>query len=372
MEDVLDGSHTGGAGFVANKDTTIFTYTVKDNGKYVLTVPTTGTIRSSNNTGAVNTSNPALGGSLGTANANTVFVVKTGTTTYTKYVGVANVVTVASAKALTYQKSSSTAVDIAFFLSGSITSSSTSGVFICSTAYSEVLDGSTKVYEYPAIIDGVATTITATLNSIFTSVGYYDNITLNSKGQYTAATINGTYGSLVPVTTVGNGVINGYIYDDSVKVFEISSSGAVTESAIGNIYDGNNGTIQSNVVIVPKGNSVPNNTIAKYVFVCGSVKADDASAITLVAGSSQPATISNNNIKAGSAAVTGFASGTADTVKITVTEAAGTTSTITINGVAYTEGADYVLTATGTYTVVVTISQTGRADRVTTYTFTVA
>lgn len=69
--------------------------------------------------------------------------------------------------------------------------------------------------------------------------------------------------------------------------------------------------------------------------------------------------------------VTGWATGTADAIKFTVTDAAGATSTITINDTSYTSGADYTIAATGTLTIVVTTTQAGAVTAVRTFTVTV-
>ncbi len=69
--------------------------------------------------------------------------------------------------------------------------------------------------------------------------------------------------------------------------------------------------------------------------------------------------------------VTGWVATTADRIKFTVVNAVGTTSTITINGAAYTSGADYTITAPGTLTIVVTTSETSKANAVRTFTVAV-
>jgi len=58
-------------------------------------------------------------------------------------------------------------------------------------------------------------------------------------------------------------------------------------------------------------------------------------------------------------AVIGWVDATANKVKITVTNAASTASTITVNGVAYTSGADLALADTTTLTVVITTTRAG-------------
>jgi hypothetical protein len=69
--------------------------------------------------------------------------------------------------------------------------------------------------------------------------------------------------------------------------------------------------------------------------------------------------------------VTGWVATTADRIKFTVTDAGAATSTITINGVAYTSGADYIIAAAGTLTIVVTTTEAGKATGVRTFTVAV-
>ena len=66
-------------------------------------------------------------------------------------------------------------------------------------------------------------------------------------------------------------------------------------------------------------------------------------------------------------AVTGWATGTADKIKITVTNAASTASTITINGDTYTSGQDYTIAAAEDLTVVLTTTRSGYATTIRTF-----
>lgn len=70
--------------------------------------------------------------------------------------------------------------------------------------------------------------------------------------------------------------------------------------------------------------------------------------------------------------VTGWVASTACNIKFTVVNVSPATSTITINGAAYTSGADYTITAASTLTVVVRTTQTGRTTAVRTFTIPVA
>jgi hypothetical protein len=54
---------------------------------------------------------------------------------------------------------------------------------------------------------------------------------------------------------------------------------------------------------------------------------------------------------------TGWVTGTANKIKVTVVDAASTASTMTINGGAYVSGADYAITAVGTLTLVLTTTR---------------
>jgi hypothetical protein len=68
--------------------------------------------------------------------------------------------------------------------------------------------------------------------------------------------------------------------------------------------------------------------------------------------------------------VTGWNAGTLENVKFNVTDAGGT-STITINGSAYTSGDDYTITGAGILTIIVTTVEAGKTPAVRTFTVTV-
>ena len=69
--------------------------------------------------------------------------------------------------------------------------------------------------------------------------------------------------------------------------------------------------------------------------------------------------------------VTGWVTGTADRIRFTVTDVSPAVSTITIDGAAYTSGADYIITAAAPLTIVVTTTETGKATSVRTFTVSV-
>lgn len=101
------------------------------------------------------------------------------------------------------------------------------------------------------------------------------------------------------------------------------------------------------------------------------------SAIELSAGVTNPVGgVTNVAIPAAGAtdttgAVTGWLTATADHIKFTVTDAGAATSTILINGAAYTSGNDYTIASAASLAIVVTTSEIGRVTGVRTFTVTV-
>lgn len=70
-------------------------------------------------------------------------------------------------------------------------------------------------------------------------------------------------------------------------------------------------------------------------------------------------------------AVTGWVTGTANKIKLTVVDDAPATSTITIGGTAYTSGADYTITSAVAQTVIITTTEEGMATNIRTLTISV-
>jgi hypothetical protein len=70
--------------------------------------------------------------------------------------------------------------------------------------------------------------------------------------------------------------------------------------------------------------------------------------------------------------VTGWVTGTANKVKITVVDVSPAASTITINGTAYVSGTDYTIGAATPLTVVITTTETGMATQTRTFTIAVS
>ncbi len=119
-----------------------------------------------------------------------------------------------------------------------------------------------------------------------------------------------------------------------------------------------------------------NSAIATVAYTQAVATAPNA--ITLAVGSSTPVGgITNVAIPAVSGtdttgAVTGWVTSTANKIKFTVTAGSSGTSSITINGSAYTSAADYTITAASALTIVVTTTETGKATGVRTFSVSVA
>lgn len=91
------------------------------------------------------------------------------------------------------------------------------------------------------------------------------------------------------------------------------------------------------------------------------------SSITLTVGSTNPVggvtnvSIPESGATDSTGGATGWVTGTADKIKFTVVNGGSATSTITINGSAYTSGADYTIPSASPLTIVVTTREEGKA-----------
>ncbi len=115
----------------------------------------------------------------------------------------------------------------------------------------------------------------------------------------------------------------------------------------------------------------PNSAIGTATYT--QAMATAPAVITLAVGDAQPVggvtnvTIPIAGDTDSTGAVTGWVTTTADKIKFTVTAGAAGTSTITINGGAYTSGAAYTIGAVGTLTIVVTTTEAGKTNAVRTF-----
>ena len=114
------------------------------------------------------------------------------------------------------------------------------------------------------------------------------------------------------------------------------------------------------------------------VSVAASPYATAPSAIVLTKGSTnQVGAVTNVQTPAPGGtdthgAVTGWEATTHDRIAFSVIDVSPAASTISINGAAYTSGSDYVITSAAPLTIVVTTTETGKANAIRTFTVSVA
>ena len=138
--------------------------------------------------------------------------------------------------------------------------------------------------------------------------------------------------------------------------------------------EGTAGTTVNVTVTTPAGTSSVAGTANDYLY---DSYATAPSAIVLAKGATDPVGgVTNVAIPAAGATdstgkVTGWIASTADRIKFTVTDVSPATSTITINGAAYSSGADYEIAAASPLTIVVTTAETGKVNAVRTFTVAV-
>ncbi|PSM58614.1 hypothetical protein C4L39_06935, partial [Clostridium diolis] len=115
-----------------------------------------------------------------------------------------------------------------------------------------------------------------------------------------------------------------------------------------------------------------------YHFTVGASPATAPTSIVLSGGSTNSVDgVTNVSIPTAggsdtTGAVTGWVSGSADKIKFTVTDGGSASSTITINGAAYTSGTDYTIGTATSLIIVVTTTEAGKTTEVRNFTVTVA
>ena len=191
-------SYTGEKKFVALGDTTsangslageIYTYSVDANGKYVLTTDGTaskGTVSFTKGMPTVTT------GVL--ANNSTTYVVKTKNGTndvWTVYTGYKAMPSAASVTADYVTTTADGVVFVYVDATGATSMGDTTSdvVFVLSTACTtDNTDPTKPVYEFTAVLNGELKTVVATASDVFGTANTLYKVTLNEKGQVTAAT----------------------------------------------------------------------------------------------------------------------------------------------------------------------------------------
>jgi len=138
--------------------------------------------------------------------------------------------------------------------------------------------------------------------------------------------------------------------------------------------------VTENLFTVAGATSVTNpadSGVITAVFPTTLAYASTPSSITLAVGSTNPVSgVTNVSIPSNggtdtTGVILGYTSGTADTIKFTVTDSGSAVSTITMNSSAYTSGADYTIVPTTSFlSVVVTTTETNRTTTTRTFTIT--
>ncbi len=172
------------------------------------------------------------------------------------------------------------------------------------------------------------------------------------------------YGSTVTISSAGADAI--YYTTDGTDPTTASTNQAATPLVI-------NSAVTVKAIAVKAG--MTNSAIGSAAYT--QAVATAPSAIALAGGGANPVGgVTNVVIPAAGAtdttgAITGWVTGTNDKIKLTVTDAGGT-SAITVNGAAYTSGADYTIASVGDLTIVVTTTEAGKVTGVRTFTVSVA
>lgn len=238
-------------------------------------------------------------------------------------------------------------------LSGNtITAGSTVGLNVCSATATKAAETNyTTVTSAPVniTVTAIGTVATPTFSTAAGAIAFNTTITLASATGADAIyyTTNGTD----PTAT------------ETATNFKQSSTPLVITSAV---------TVKA--LAVKAGYT--NSAIATAAYT--QAQAAAPTSVTLSLGSSSPVgTTTNVAIPAvagvdTTGAVRGWETVTADKIKFTVTNGVGASSSITINGAAYTNGGDYTIASANDLSVVVTSTEAGKSSVVMTFTITVA
>ena len=351
-----------------------YNYSVNSDGKYVLTSLNANTQGANTAVSGVITANkPNFTGSL-IGNANTVFIYATadnaGNYTYTVHTGIANVPTTAqSVTGYAVVNAGVTTYVFADLGRGSTVSESADLVYILSSDYTAVTGESS--YLYDVLLNGEKTTLKLDANT-YTAGNVHKVKSISDKDVYALEAAEST---ITGIKSVAGGVL---VLDDggSGEVFNYDAG------TIAYVVDGQNVTVTTienlaldanDTVYVAKS---ADGAYADLVYV--TKVSQEPTTVTLAGGSTNGATVAVGDLRASgtnkTGSVTGWVSGSKDTVKISVaTPTTGTTvDRISINGTEVQVNADYTLATAGTYTVVVTVKDNNsQALASFSYTFTV-
>ena len=237
-------------------------------------------------------------------------------------------------------------------------------IYITDASYTTMKEGNKTYYVQDAVVNGVKGTVKLTTNY---GVGMYTVSAASSEGYLTlTGTLTGVATSETGVKLVGSGTFTTstttWTYTSSTVAYYIDADGNSTQVSV----DALSQDATDSVYVVENSNTTKQ---ADKIYVVE--KDAEPTAVTLAAGTAAPS-VDQGNLLTGAGAVSGWVTSTNDQVKITVTPVANTTATITINGASYTSASDYTIAATGTYTVLVTVTDSfSNVQNVYTYTFSV-
>ena len=380
----IDTSNATKANASAKKfvDTKVFySYEIDKDGKYELSSAPAGkdTFKAVKN--EINPKNPDVGA---TANDKTIFVYATkdgDDIVYTAYTGIKNApkatnVTITGKQVVTDEAGFATLVfvDLVTNPAAAVEGAFDKDLVYISDAsdYTTMKNGDKTYYVYNAIVNGEAkevkleTTKDGKDDSPI-AAGMYTVKTANADGYLTLTSeLDTAVAKHTGIKLVGGGAFvvgdgTTYSYDDKTVAYFINEDGESTQMAVDALSKD-----ATDLVWVVKDEQYAEKI---YVVEAGQ----EPTAIALGAAGDRQVTIANNNVKAGTAAITGWKAGETDKVKIDVTEIAGTTVTMTLNGTEVEDGTAFVIPAAGDYELVVTIKDTlSDLESVFTYKFTVA
>ena len=353
-----------------------YNYSVNAKGEYVLTslnALTQGSNQVVNST--ITNGKPNFTGSL-VGNANTVFVYATtnaaGETTYTVYTGIANVPTTSGTVSGTAIKNPAGVVTYVFVNIQSTVTASTDLVYILSDDYTSVTGETAYLYE--VLLNGAATTLKLATTG-YNAGELYAVESISDKDVYTLSNTNIMATADTGIKSVVGNVLlagsNAYAYASGTPAYVVDGKTVVATTVDALALDGND-----KVAVIK---AADNTVLAVYV----TKVSQEATNVTIETATVKGATVSEGALWNGTdrkvGAVSNWVKGTTDSIKVTVTAAAGTTLvSVSLDGTDLgdvTSGTpvnNVAVAGTGTRTLVVTVRDNNSgANSSFSYTFTV-
>jgi hypothetical protein len=199
--------------------------------------------------------------------------------------------------------------------------------------------------------------------------------------------VGGVTNVVIPTagSTDATGLVTGWIAstNSKIKFSVVDTSPAVSTITINNVnyVSGSSYSIAAagNLTFVVTSTQTGSVTVSRTftVSVAAANNAAVPSAVTLSLGNTNSVqTVTNVSIPLSGAtdttgAISGWISASNSNIKFAVTDTAPASSTITVNGGAYTSGSDYVIATASPLTVVISTTETGKMTSLRTFTITV-